>query len=154
MNGFASITVMGNMTRDPEVRAVGQDSVTSFAIAVNKSWKNKDGEKQEKVAFIDCSAWGKTGEVIAQFFTKGKPIVVQGEVEQDNWETDAGEKRSKLKVRVDRFHFVPDGKKEDGDSEKSTPAAKPAAKPAPKAASKPKTVPHGDGAISEDDIPF
>lgn len=141
MNGFANVTMFGNLTRDPETRHFDNGSVTNFSVAVNRSWKNKVGEKQEKVSFIDCAAWGKTGEAIAQYMTKGKPIIVEGQLEQETWETDGGEKRSKIKVNVDRFHFVPDGKKE-GEAGGGKAAA-----PRPRAVQE--ALP-----VGEDDIPF
>lgn len=103
----------GNTTRDPELRVTPKGTaICQFSLAVNRQWKNEAGEKQEEVSFIDCEAWGKTGETIAKYFTKGKPIMVEGRLKQDTWEDkNTKEKRSKLKVVVDQFMFVgkPDG---------------------------------------------
>lgn len=103
---------MGNLTRDPETRQTpnGQ-SVTNFSLAVNRTWKGQDGSTQEQVSFIDCVAWGKTGEVIAQYMQKGRPILVEGRLDQRSWDQD-GQKRSKIEVVVDTFNFVGGG----GDS--------------------------------------
>ena len=107
--GFNKVTLMGNLTRDPETRQTpnGQ-SVTNFALAVNRTWNGQDGQTQEQVSFIDCVAWGKTGEVIAQYMQKGRPILVSGRLDQRSWEQD-GQKRSKVEVIVEDFNFVGGG---------------------------------------------
>ena len=77
--GFNKVTLMGNLTRDPETRQTpsGQ-SVTNFSLAVNRTWKGQDGSQQEAVSYIDCVCWGKAGEIIAQYMQKGRPILVSG----------------------------------------------------------------------------
>ncbi|MBX6333793.1 single-stranded DNA-binding protein [Candidatus Saccharibacteria bacterium] len=104
--GFNKVILMGNLTRDPEVRTTpsGQ-SVASFSLAVNRTWRGADGEQHESVSYIDCVAWGKTGEIIAQYTQKGRPLLVSGRLEQRSWEQD-GQKRSKLEVIVEDFNFV------------------------------------------------
>ncbi len=100
---------MGNLTRDPETRTTpnGQ-SVTNFSLAVNRTWKGADGNQQESVSFIDCVAWAKTGEIIAQYMQKGRPILVSGRLDQRSWDQD-GQKRSKVEVIVEDFNFVGGG---------------------------------------------
>lgn len=100
---------MGNLTRDPEVRTTpnGQ-SVANFSLAVNRTWKGADGNQQESVSYIDCVAWGRTGEVIAQYMQKGRPILVSGRLDQRSWEQD-GQKRSKVEVVIEDFNFVGGG---------------------------------------------
>lgn len=119
--GFNKVILMGNLTRDPETRQTpnGQ-SVTNFSLAVNRTWKGQDGSTQEQVSFIDCVAWGKTGEVIAQYMQKGRPILVEGRLDQRSWEQD-GNKRSKVEVIVDTFNFVGGGG--DGGSFNSSSAS-------------------------------
>lgn len=97
--------LMGNLTRDPELREVGSSSVCNFSIACNRRWKDKDGEMKEEVSYFDCAAWGPRGEIISKHFTKGKPILIEGELRQERWEQD-GNKRSKVVVNVDDFTFV------------------------------------------------
>lgn len=112
--GFNKVILMGNLTRDPETRAIpsGQN-VTNFSLAVNRTWKNQDGETQEAVNFIDCVAWGRTGETIAQYMQKGRPILVEGRLEQRSWEDkESGQKRSKIEVTVESFNFVGGGSSE------------------------------------------
>lgn len=106
------VIIMGNLTRDPELKHTGSNqAVANFSVAVNEKWTDKSGEKKERVAFIDCEAWGKTAENIAKFFQKGKPIIVEGRLKQETWDDKAtGAKRSKLVVTVDTFHFVGSGK--------------------------------------------
>ena len=118
--GFNKVILMGNLTRDPETRQTpnGQ-SVTNFSLAVNRNWKGQDGQMQEQVSFIDCVAWGKTGEVIAQYMQKGRPILVDGRLDQRSWEQD-GQKRSKVEVVVENFNFVGGG---DGSSSYSSSSA-------------------------------
>lgn len=107
--GFNKVILMGNLTRDPETRQTpnGQ-SVTNFSLAISRSWKGQDGNTQEAVSFIDCVAWGRTGEVIAQYIQKGRPILVSGRLDQRSWEQD-GNKRSKVEVVVEDFNFVGGG---------------------------------------------
>ncbi len=104
--GFNKVILMGNLTRDPETRTTpnGQ-SVTNFSLAVNRTWKGSDGNTQEAVSYIDCVAWGRTGEVIAQYMQKGRPILVSGRLDQRSWEQD-GNKRSRVEVIVEDFNFV------------------------------------------------
>ncbi len=97
---------MGNLTRDPELRAIpsGQQ-VASFSLAVNRTWKNASGEQQEAVDYIDCNAWGKPGEIITQYMKKGSAILVSGRLQQRQWEQE-GQKRSKVEIVVEDFNFV------------------------------------------------
>ncbi len=117
--GFNKVILMGNLTRDPEVRTTpnGQ-SVANFSIAVNRTWKGSDGSQQDSVSYIDCVAWGRTGEVIAQYMQKGRPILVSGRLDQRSWEQD-GQKRSKVEVVVEDFNFVGGGAGDFGGSESS-----------------------------------
>lgn len=101
------VILMGNLTRDPELKHTNaNNAIANFSVAVNEKWTDKSGEKKERVAFIDCEAWGKTAENVARFFTKGKPIIVEGRLKQDSWDDkETGKKRTKLLVTVDTFHF-------------------------------------------------
>ena len=117
--GFNKVVLMGNLTRDPETRQTpnGQ-SVTNFSLAISRSWKGQDGNTQEQVSFIDCVAWGKTGDIIAQYVQKGRPILVSGRLDQRSWEQD-GNKRSKVEVVVEDFNFIGSGGG-DGAGSRST----------------------------------
>jgi single-strand DNA-binding protein len=109
--GFNKVILMGNLTRDPETRTTpnGQ-SVTNFSLAVNRTWKGADGQNQESVSYIDCVAWGKAGEIIAQYLGKGRAVLVSGRLDQRSWEDkESGAKRSKVEVVVEDFNFVDSG---------------------------------------------
>lgn len=113
------LTVSGNLTRDPELRSVGADkSVTSFTVAHNTKFKTNDGEAKEEVTFIDCEAWGRQGEIAAQFLTKGSMVIVEGRIKQDNWTDKDGQKRSKLKISVEKVHLMPRGGNKDERDER------------------------------------
>lgn len=134
---FNKVIILGNLTRDVEIRHLPSSSVAGFGLAVNRKFKKGDGTDGEEVAFIDCKAWGKTGETIAKFFGKGKPILVEGRLTMDEWkDKESGANRSKLLVTVESFSFV------GGD--------KPAEKPATQSYNRPATAP----TVDESDIPF
>lgn len=121
--GFNKVVLMGNLVRDPETRTTpnGQ-SVTNFSLAVNRTWKGQDGTTQEAVSYIDCVAWGRQGEVIAQYMQKGRPILVEGRLDQRSWEQD-GNKRSKVEVNVENFNFVGGAGDGGGFSGNSSPSS-------------------------------
>ena len=109
--GFNKTILMGNLTRDVEMRTTpsGQN-VANFSLAVSRSWKGQDGQQQEQTSFINCVAWGKAGEIIAQYLTKGRPVLVSGRLDQRTWEDkETGGKRSKVEVVVEDFNFVDSG---------------------------------------------
>ena len=152
MRGFNKVVLMGNLTRDPELRAIpsGQN-VCSFSLAVNRTWKNASGEQQEAVDYIDCNIWGKPAEIINQYMKKGSGILVSGRLQQRSWEQE-GQKRSKVEVVVEDFNFVggPNDGGGGGASNASTSSAE------PKSAKKDETPVEdlGDEPINLDDIPF
>ena len=116
---FNKTILMGNLTRDPEMRSLpsGQ-TVTNFGLAVSESWTDKaSGEKREEVCFVDVNAWGRQGEVVLEYFSKGKPILIEGKLKFRTWEADDGTKRSKHSVTLDRFSFV--GSKNDSNGASS-----------------------------------
>ncbi len=152
--GFNKVILMGNLTRDPETRTTpnGQ-SVTSFALAVNRTWRSASGENQESVSYINCVAWGKPGEIIAQYITKGRPLLVSGRLEQRSWDDkESGQKRSVVEVIVEDFNFI-DSRSGGGEGGSSAPVSA----SAPKASKKTDDVvieDIGDEPINLDDIPF
>jgi single-strand DNA-binding protein len=101
------VIIGGNLVRDPELRFTPKGTpVADLTVAVNRKWKGDDGEEREEVAFIDCTAFGKRAETIAQYFKKGGQIIVEGYIKQEQWEDrQTGQNRSKLKVMVSGFHF-------------------------------------------------
>jgi single-strand DNA-binding protein len=114
MSAFNKVILMGNLTRDPQLKYLpNQTAVTEFGLAINRRF-TKDGEKKEDVTFVDCTSFGKQAEVIQKHFTKGKPIFIDGRLKFDSWEDKSGGgKRSKLSVIVENFQFV--GGKDGGD---------------------------------------
>lgn len=110
--GFNKVILMGNLTRDPETRTTpnGQ-SVTNFSLAISRSWKGSDGQQQDQVSYINCVAWAKAGEILAQYLTKGSPVLVSGRLEQRSWDDkESGQKRSTVEVVVEDFNFVGGGR--------------------------------------------
>lgn len=117
--GFNKVTLLGNLTRDPELRTTPSGrSVCSFSLAVNRTWNNQQGEKQEDVNFFDCTAWGKAGEIINQYTQKGQALLVSGRLNQSTWEQD-GKKRSKVDVVVEDFNFISDGTRGGSSNDRS-----------------------------------
>jgi single-strand DNA-binding protein len=110
MASFNKILLMGNLTRDPQLKYLpnSQTPVAEFGIACNRKFKSAQGEDREEVTFVDISAFGKTGELINQYFTKGKPIFIEGRLKYDQWEKD-GQKRSRLTVVAENIVFLPRG---------------------------------------------
>lgn len=132
--GFNKVILMGNLTRDPETRNTpnGQ-SVTNFSLAVNRTWKGADGQQNEDVSYIDCVAWGKPGEIIAQYLGKGRAVLVSGRLDQRSWDDkESGQKRSKIEVVVEDFNFVGDGQggSDGGSSSSSSSSSTSSSKPA------------------------
>jgi len=118
VNGAAHVSIVGTVTRDPEIRQAGSTNVAGFGIAVNKKYKDK-----ESVSFFDCKAFGKTADVIGQYVKKGSPLYIQGELVQENWTDKQDQKRSKIVVTVNSFTFLP-SKKDTTEPKASTePAA-------------------------------
>ena len=104
-----TVSISGRLTRDPELRVASNNSdfkVCKFGIASNRKYKNKSGETVEKVCFVDCVAFGKTGELIADFFDKGRRILIDARREFDTYETKTGDNRSKHELAVDAFYFI------------------------------------------------
>ncbi len=108
MRGFTKAIVAGNVTRDPEMRTTPSGSqVCSFTIAVNRSFRGSDGNQQESVSYLDCVAWGKSGETINQYIHKGSALLVSGRLEQRSWDDkNTGQKRSRVEIVVDDFSFI------------------------------------------------
>lgn len=108
MASYNKVLLMGNLTRDIEVRHLpsGQ-AVANVGLAVNRRFKTNEGEQREEVTYVDCEAWGKTAEIMAKFLSKGRPVFVEGRLKLDTWQdkTD-GSNRSKMKVVVESFQFI------------------------------------------------
>ena len=115
-----NVIIAGNITGEIEHKEVGNGSVASFSIALNEKFKKADGSMGDKVHYIEVEAWGKTGEFIKNYFSKGKGICITGSLAQDRWEDSAsGQKRSKIKVKAFKADFT--GSKGDSDGGQSAP---------------------------------
>lgn len=115
--GFSKVIIVGNITRDPELRTTPSGTqVCGFSVAVNRNYKDNSGEQKENVSFFDCSAWGKSGEIIAQYAKKGSGILVSGRLEQRSWEDKEGQKRSRVEIVVEDFNFVGGANGDGGNS--------------------------------------
>lgn len=108
MRGFSKAIIAGNVTRDPEMRTTPSGAqVCSFSVAVNRTFKDSSGNQQDQVSYIDCVAWGKSGELIAQYTKKGSSLLVSGRLEQRSWEDkNSGQRRSRTEVIVEDFTFM------------------------------------------------
>src|SRR5437762_1586264 len=105
---FNKVILIGNLTRDVEMRhTAGNQAVAKIGLATNRRWKTPEGETREETMFIDCEAWGKTAEFVAQYFAKGRPILIEGRLKLDQWEDkETKAKRSKHVVVVENCSFV------------------------------------------------
>ncbi len=118
MPNLNKVMLMGNLTRDPELRFTpNNQAVANIGLAINRTWFNKQtNEKQEETTFVDCEAWGRTAEVINQYLKKGRPIYIEGRLKLDQWQDKDGGNRSKLKVVVENFQFIDSRGGEGGGS--------------------------------------
>ena len=141
MANFNRCILAGNITRDIKMSFTpAQMAVAEFGMAVNRKWTSKGGEKKEETCFVDLTAFGKTAEVINQYFSKGKPILVEGRLKFSQWDDKQGNKRSKLSVIVENFEFM------DPPQGQQPPQPQPQQQQAP-------APPSGDD-LSGEDIPF
>lgn len=100
----SNVTLIGNLTRDPELRFTPSGvAVATVGMAVNRSWRGKDGEWQEQTSFFDCVVWREQAEQVAESLQQGARVIVSGRLEQRSWETDAGEKRYRIEIQVDEM---------------------------------------------------
>jgi single-strand DNA-binding protein len=162
MASLNKVMIMGNLTRDPEVRYTPKgQAVVDIGLAVNRRYK-VENETREEVTFIDVTFWGRSAEVIGQYMKKGRPLYVEGRLQLDSWEDKAtGQKKSRLKVIGDEFQFLcgRDGGAPGGGSEEDEGPARPRAQgqsgqrsQAPPQRQAPQEYPAG--LDDEDEIPF
>ena len=107
MANFNKVLLMGNLTRDPQLRYLPSNTaVCEFGLAMNRRYKDRDGNQKEEVCFVDIEAFGRQAETINQYMTKGRPLLVEGHLRLDSWTGQDGQKRSRMRVIVDNFQFV------------------------------------------------
>lgn len=162
MAGFNKVILLGNLTRDPQLRYLQNNmAVCDFGLAVNRRYKDRDGNLKDDVCFVDLAAWGKGGETINQYCRKGSQLLVEGRLKLDQWTGQDGQKRSKLTVVVENFQFV--GRREDSGPPGAAPQAAHGRAPqgvnsgvesAPPGPPDADYGPPGDEPPRPDDIPF
>jgi len=107
MASYNRVILLGNLTRDPEVRYIQTGTaVCDLGLAVNDRRKNANGEWVEETTFVDVTLWGRTAEVAGEYLSKGSPVLIEGRLKFDTWETTDGQKRSKLRVVGERMQFL------------------------------------------------
>ena len=117
MASFSKVILVGNMTRAPELRHIPSGlAVTDIGLAINDRRKLASGEWVEEVTFVDVTLWGRQAEVACEYTSKGSPVLVEGKLKQDSWESD-GQKRSKLKVIGERIVLLGSGGGRGGDDD-------------------------------------
>ena len=179
MASYNKVMLIGNLTRDPEVRYTPKGSaVCDIGLAVNRVYTSDSGEKVEEVTFVDVVLWAKMAELAGKYLHKGRPVFIEGRLQMDSWEDkQTGQKRTRMRVVGEQMQFLGSPQGGDrapaggGDDEGGSsgggynrPAARPAQRPAPAqqrsapAQSKPQNDDFGEGPITEgmedDDIPF
>lgn len=107
MANFNKVMLMGNLTRDIELRHTpSNQAVANFGLAMNRTYRTASGEDREEVTFVDCEAWGRTAEIMAKYLLKGRPVFVEGRLRLDTWQDKEGNRQSRLRVVVENFQFI------------------------------------------------
>jgi single-strand DNA-binding protein len=162
MASLNHIFMVGNLTRDPEVRYTPSGSAVGELRLASTRVYLVEGQKKEETCFIDVVVWGKQAEVCREYLSKGSPILVEGILQFDQWKSESGENRSKHRIRADRVQFLGrprggGGGGEMGDAPGAAEGDAAPARPAPRAAATPPPAPQAGGADQAgdaDDLPF
>jgi len=152
MANLNKVMLIGNLTRDPELRVTPKGTaICTFSIAVNRKFKDDSGGEREEVTYVDIEAWGKSGENIAKYVTKGRPLFVEGRLRLDQWEDKTTkEKRSRMKVVLENFQFLGGGR---GEGAPGGEGGEPRAY-APRAGAAPKPAAPAAQENLDEDVPF
>ncbi len=162
MANLNKVMLIGNLTRDPELRHTPKGTaVSEICLAINRNWTNDQGQKQEETTFVEVTLWGRQAEVVQQYVTKGSPIYIEGRLQLDSWDDkETGKKRSKLRVIGENFQFL-SGKPGSGGgvvvaatserSQSSSAAAAPQQRSGPPQGA---SAAPADDFQEDDDIPF
>jgi single-strand DNA-binding protein len=115
---FNSVTLLGNLTRDPDVRFTPQGvQVVDVSIALNHTWKDESGTKREEVTYVDCVFWSKLAEIAGKYLKKGSQALISGRLHQDSWiDKNTGQKRSKIVVVAENLQMLGSRDSESGSS--------------------------------------
>lgn len=107
MANFNNVTLLGNLVADVELKEISENNpVGKFRLAVNRKYNTKSGEKRSDTLYIDCEMWGQRANALSKYTKKGDPLLINGYLKQDTWETKDGEKRSKILASVQDFEFI------------------------------------------------
>ena len=132
MANYNKVLLMGNLTRDPELRYLQSGSaVVNFGLAVNRKYRNRSTQEMvEETTFVDIEGWGQQAETFSRYMSKGRPVFVEGRLRLDSWEAKDGQKRSKLRVVMENFQFVggPAGRR-DSEGAQASPGTTPPLQP-------------------------
>ena len=152
MANLNKVMLIGNLTRDPELRYTPKGTAgADIGLAINRVWSNDQGQKQEDTTFVDVTLWGRQAELAQQYLSKGRGAYIEGRLQLDTWDDkETGKKRSKLKVIGENLQFLPDGKGGSGGGGGGAPAQRPQQSSKPEGASAAPAEDFKD----EDDIPF
>jgi single-strand DNA-binding protein len=153
MASYNRVILVGNLTRDIELKYTqGGTAVTDIGLAVNDRRKTATGEWVDETTFVDVTLWGRTAEVASEYLSKGSPILIEGRLKLDTWETD-GQKRSKLRVVGERMQML--GGRSDSGPRHQSPAAAHDSHPTPDSPGMREAQPTGGGpGYNDPDIPF
>lgn len=114
MASLNKVLLIGNLTRDPELKHIQNgNSVADFGLAVNRRFKRQDGTQQDEVVFVDITCWGATADIVQRYLAKGRRVFVEGRLKLNQWTTQEGERRQKLTVVADSLQFLDAAQRED-----------------------------------------
>ncbi|MFL2904502.1 MAG: single-stranded DNA-binding protein [Limisphaerales bacterium] len=156
MPNYNKVILMGNLTRDPEVRYTSSGTaIAKLGMAINRHWRNQDGQQQEETTFVDVDAFGRQAETIGQYLKKGRPIMVEGRLKLDQWEDkQTGQKRSKMGVTLENFQFLDSRGEGGGNAESGGGNFGGGGAAAPAAGGAAPATGGGGGFAEDDDVPF
>jgi single-strand DNA-binding protein len=157
MASLNKVFLMGNLTRDPELRYTPSGTaVADLGLAVNDNYTSRDGKQVERTLFVDVVAWQRQAETVSEYLSKGSPIFVEGRLQLDEWENKEGEKRTKIRVVAQRVQFLGSPRGGEGGGrggETAGRSAQPSRAARPETSRPPDDIPGPDD-VAEDDIPF
>jgi len=165
MPNYNKVILLGNLTRDPELRYTPSGlAVADLSLAVNRRSRSAEGERRDSVVFVEVTAWGKQAELINEYYSKGQPIFIEGRLSLDEWTGKDGQRRSKLRVVLEKFEFLNTrgsgrGQSDSGASREEGPPSGGAPPPSGRGPARPEPTgptesPEPEDAEPFDDVPF
>ena len=155
MANFNKVILIGNLTRDPELRYTPKGTaIAKIGLAINRTWKTETGETKEEVTFVDIDAFGRQAETLGQYMKKGRPIMIEGRLRLDTWDDkQTNQKRSRLGVVMESFQFLDFNKSAEGAGAPLPPKSRQPQSAGPESES-PAPAPDAAASAEEDDVPF